>query len=123
VNQDEIDRQFSLVTGGLDSASLLVDGWSMSERADDDGSEPRGRIEPRRLGTLRLIVGVSIILTLAAGWWLRAANGLMGEWAMRSVLTYWAFWVFVAVPLVALATAVLAARILDVATGTPPDQR
>ena len=122
MNQDEVDRQFSLVTGGLDSASLLVDGWSMSERVDEDGAEPPGRTEPRRLGTLRLIVGVSIIVTLAAGWWLGATNGVMGDWAMHSVITYWAFWVLVVVPLVALGAAVLAARFLDVATNSGSDQ-
>jgi hypothetical protein len=120
VNQDEVDRQFSLVTGGLESSSVLVDGWGMIER-DGEDTDRRGG-EPRRLGTLRLIVGVSIILTLAAGWWLGATTGVMGDWAMHSVLTYWAFWVVVVVPLVALGTAMLAARILDVVTDGGPDQ-
>jgi hypothetical protein len=50
---------------------------------------------------------VSIILTLSAGW-LGAAGGLTSGWAAESVVTYWLTWVFLVVPLTALAVAKLA---------------
>ena len=33
MNQDEVDRQFSLVTGGLESSSVLVDGRFIAKLA------------------------------------------------------------------------------------------
>jgi len=110
VNDDELDRQFEELTGSIHS-NVLVDRWNVSEASDDRRA---CRDQPRGLGALRFILAVSTIPTLLAGWWIEAAGGPIGDWAMSSPFVYWLAWVLLMIPLVALAVAALAAQFLDV---------
>jgi hypothetical protein len=114
MTEDEVERRFRSIVSGLDVGSVAI-ALPQGE-GPAKGPTPPDRVVlqrhlQHRLESLRLAVGVCVLVMLLAGRWVTGDHGTGGGWATHHLVVFWSLWIVIVTPSVALVVTSLVGRV------------